>query len=370
MINRSLCAVVLAAGAGTRMRSERPKPLHLLAGRPMVIHVLDSLAELQVEWVVLVVGHGAERVVKTLNDAAPAHLPMHYVEQESQNGTGDAVSIALASLPERLGDEADDTDILILPGDTPLLEPATVEALVDQHHMTGAAATLLTVRAPDPSGYGRIVRNKRGAVKRIVEEADASEEEKEIDEVNTSVYCFRTALLGPALRRITTSNAQHEYYLTDVIEVLSEAGHQVDTLIASDSAQASGVNDRVQLAEAEVELRCRINEKWMRAGVTLVDPSSTYIDVAVQLSEDVSLLPNTRLQGNTRVGRSAEIGPDTELVDCWVGEGASVSKTTGHQANIGAGAKVGPFVVLRPGAEVAPGATIGPFFTAVPQDES
>ncbi len=351
------------------MRSERPKPLHLICGRPMVMHVLDSLTGLSVDWVVLVVGHGAERVVKKLNDAAPSNLPMHYVEQSSQNGTGDAVSIALASLPEQLSDEAEESDVLILPGDTPLLRSTTVAELVERHQSSNAAATMLTVEVDDPTGYGRIVRDKNDRVRRIVEEADATEAERLITEINTSVYCFRTGLLGPALRRITDANAQGEFYLTDVIEVLADAGHRVDAVVATDAVQAAGVNDRVQLADVEAQLRQRINSKWMKAGVTMIDPSHTYVDVGVELAEDVTLLPNTRLQGTTAVARGAEIGPDTQLVDCAIGEGAIVKKTDGRQATVGARAQVGPFAVLEPGSEVAAGAIVGPFFRAASEDE-
>ena len=369
MPERPLSAVVLAAGAGTRMRSERPKPLHQLCGQAMVVHVLNALSSVEVDWAVLVVGHGAERVVKKLNDAAPSQWSLHYVEQAEQNGTGDAVSIALSSLPEHVSDDAEDADILILPGDTPLLRPQTVADLVEQHRRTEAAATVLTVRVDDPTGYGRIIRDRHDKVRRIVEQADASPEEAMVDEINTSVYCFRTSLLGPALRRINPANAQGEYYLTDVIHVLAEAGHPVDTMMAMDPSEAAGVNDRVQLAEAEAELRFRINEKWMRAGVTMIDPAQTYIDVGVELAEDVTLLPNTWLQGTTRVQRGAEIGPDTRLIDCAVGEDAVVTRSEGRMASIGRSANVGPYVVLAPGAEVAEGAEVAPFSRVAPEDE-
>jgi bifunctional UDP-N-acetylglucosamine pyrophosphorylase / glucosamine-1-phosphate N-acetyltransferase len=350
------------------MRSSRPKPLHLLCGRPMVIHVLDSLMGVEVDRVVLVVGHHAEWVMKELNEIAPKKLDLHYVEQLVQNGTGDAVSIALSSLPEELSDDADDADVLILPGDIPLLEPSTVEALLEQHRTSEAAATVLTVELDDPTGYGRIVRDRHEKVRRVVEQSDATAEERAIREVNTSVYCFRTALLGPALRRITDSNVQGEYYLTDVVQVLADAGHRVETLLAPDAAPAVGVNDRAQLASAEVELRRRINEQWMRSGVTMIDPVHTYVDVSVQLASDVSLHPGTRLQGNTSIAHGAEIGPDTQLIDCVVDEGASVSRTVATRATIGSHARVGPFVVLHPGVEVAPGQVIGPF-TEITRDK-
>jgi bifunctional UDP-N-acetylglucosamine pyrophosphorylase / glucosamine-1-phosphate N-acetyltransferase len=366
MAERRLSAVVLAAGAGTRMRSARPKPLHLLCGRPMVIHVLDAIEGIAIDWVCLVVGHGAERVVKTLNDAAPADLGLHYVEQAVQRGTGDAVAIALNSLPEDLSDETEDADLLVLPGDTPLLERSTVAAMIERHRSTGAAATMLTAIAPDPTGYGRVVRDKNGRLLRVVEDRDASDDERAIDEVNTSVYCFRTSLLGASLRRITDNNDQGELLLTDVIEILADAGHRVESVMAPDVGWAVGVNDRAQLAVAEAELRRRINEKWMLSGVTMIDPLRTYIDSGVRLANDVCIHPNTRLQGSTQVGEGAEIGPDTYLMDCSVEAGAVVSRTDGREASIGSNAHVGPFVVLEPGAEVAPGQTVAPFTRLVP----
>ena len=327
----------------------------------MVVHVLDALDKVTADWAVMVVGHGAERVVKTLDDAAPVQMPLHYVEQNIQRGTGDAVAIALASLPQQVSDENENADILILPGDTPLLEADVVAQLVEHHRATEAAATILTVTPDDPAGYGRIVRDSQGRVKRIVEQRDATREEQQINEVNTSVYCFRTSLLGVALRRITPSNAQQELYLTDAIQVLSEAGHRVETVIAPDIAWAVGVNDRAQLAVAETELRRRINERWLRAGVTMVDPANTYIDLDVQLAQDVSIQPGTRLRGFTTVASGVELGPDTQLVDCTVGAGAVVRRVEGKLATIGENAEVGPFVVLEPGSEVAANAVTGPF---------
>jgi bifunctional UDP-N-acetylglucosamine pyrophosphorylase/glucosamine-1-phosphate N-acetyltransferase len=363
MSERPLSAVVLAAGAGTRMKSARPKPLHLLCGRPMVVHVLEALQDLDVDWAVMVVGHGAERVVKTLNDGAPASLPLHYVEQTVQRGTGDAVQIALSALPANVSDDVEDADMLVLPGDTPLLESSTVAALLQKHRDSGAAATILTVEPPDPTGYGRVVRDKHGRVRSIVEQRDATEAEAAINEVNTSVYCFRTSLLGVALRRITDSNDQGELYLTDVIQILAEAGHLIETMVAPDVAWAVGVNDRSQLATAEAELRRRINEKWMMAGVTMIDPLQTYIDVNVKLAPDVTLAPGVRLQGATSIGTGSEIGPGTHLVDCFVGERVVISGTQGRDASVGDDARVGPYVVLRPGAEVVSGETVAPFTT-------
>jgi bifunctional UDP-N-acetylglucosamine pyrophosphorylase/glucosamine-1-phosphate N-acetyltransferase len=361
MSERPLSAVVLAAGEGTRMRSARPKPLHLLCGRPMVMHVIDALAELPIDRVVAVVGHGAERVVKTLQELAPADFLVDFVEQHVQRGTGDAVAVGLTAFPD---DDVDDGDIVVLPGDTPLLRPPTVAALVRAHRAADAAATILTARIEDPTGYGRIVRDKGDRVARIVEHGDATDDEREIDEINTSIYCFRRSVLAPALRRLSPENAQGEYYLTDVIEVLHDAGYPVISMVVADPMEAAGVNDRHQLAIAEAELRDRTNERWMRRGVTMLDPERTYIDASVDLGTDVTLFPGSILQGATKVGAGAEIGPNTRLVDCVVGDGAVIEHSVCRQAEIGADARVGPFASLAPGAQVPPGTVTGPFFVA------
>ena len=358
MTTASLSAVVLAAGEGTRMRSNRPKPLHRLCGRPMVLHVLDALAELDVARVVVVVGHGADRVGRTLSDHAPKGLEIELVHQDEQRGTGDAVAVGLTGLP---GDPAGEDDVVVLPGDTPLLRPPTVAALVRHHRTQGAAATLLTAEVPDPRGYGRIVRGRDGAVLRVVEDADATIHERELMEVNTSIYCFRRSVLAPSLRRLRPANEQGEYYLTDAIGVLSEAGYKVEALLATDPMEAAGVNDRAQLAIAEAELRDRINERWMRRGVTMWDPERTYVDASVELGCDVTLLPGVILRGECTVGEGAEIGPESTLVDTRVGEHAEVRHSVCVGAAIGPRARVGPYAVLRPGAEVAASEVVAPF---------
>src|SRR5205807_1981681 len=364
MISRPLSAVVLAAGEGVRMRSSRPKPLHLLCGRPMVLHVLDALAELPVDRVVVVIGHGGESVVKTMQEMAPPKLAIEFVEQHVQRGTGDAVSVALTGFPASfdVDEDLEDGDLIVLPGDTPLLRPATVAALVRTHRSSDAAATLLTAVLEMPRGYGRVVRGKDDRVARIVEEADATEEERQITEVCTSIYCFRKSVLAPALRRLVPENAQGEYYLTDAIGVLYDAGYNVVSVVAPDAMEAAGVNDRAQLAVAEAELRDRTNERWMRRGVTMLDPEHTYVDASVTLGTDVTLFPDTILQGRTVIGEHAEIGPATRLVDCTVGEGAIVANTVGRQAEIGEHAVVGPFASLPPGSVVADGVTTGPYY--------
>lgn len=369
--SRVLSAIVLAAGEGTRMRSSRPKPLHLLCGRTMLRYVLDSLADCSVALVVVVVGHGAERVTKMLQSEDP-DVPVEFVEQHVQRGTGDAVSVGLTGFPEDLtagptGD--DDEDVLVLPGDTPLLRPATIAHLVHTHRASGAACTMLTARMEDPTGYGRVVRGRDGRVARVVEQADATEEEAAIQEINTSIFCFRRSVMAPALRRLSPQNAQGEYYLTDVVSVLHDAGYGMAAVVANDPAETQGVNDRLQLAAAEAELRRRINTHWLRQGVTMLDPDRTYIDTTVRLAPDVTLFPGTILQGHTVVAERAELGPDTRLVDCVIGADAIVEQTNGRHAEVGAEARVGPYVELRPGASVPPGSVTGGFYTATGPDE-
>jgi bifunctional UDP-N-acetylglucosamine pyrophosphorylase / glucosamine-1-phosphate N-acetyltransferase len=356
----SLACVVLAAGEGKRMRSTRPKPLHLLCGRAMLLHILDRLSELGADRAVVVVGSGAERVTKKLIEDGPPGLPIDFVEQTVQRGTGDAAAVALTAF----ADDDEDGDLLVMSGDMPLVRAETLHRLVEAHRESGAAATVLSVRLDDPTGYGRLVRGRDDRVVRIVEQRDASPEELAIDEVNTSFYCFKQGLLAPALRRITPDNAQGEYYLTDVVAVLAEAGHRVESLQASDPGEMLGVNDRAQLAAAEAELRRRTNAAWLDLGVTMVDPNATYIDATVRLGADVTLFPGTILQGHTVIGERCEIGPDARLVDVTVGEDAVVRSTFATDAEIGAGATVGPFCHLGAGAVVAPGTVTGPFYTS------
>ncbi|MFL6204073.1 MAG: bifunctional N-acetylglucosamine-1-phosphate uridyltransferase/glucosamine-1-phosphate acetyltransferase [Acidimicrobiales bacterium] len=361
MSARNLSAVVLAAGEGSRMRSARPKPLHVLCGRAMVLYVLDALPAEEIDRAVVVVGHGAERVTKTLTeDGAGLHL--EFVEQHVQRGTGDALAVGLTGLPD--DDSVDDfLDVLVLPGDTPLLRPGTVAELVAEHRSADAACTILTARLDDPTGYGRIVRvGNDERIARIVEHRDAAPDELEIDEINTGIFCFRRSLLAPALRMVQPDNAQGEYYLTDVVEVLADAGHRVVSVVAADPDETHGINDRAQLAHAEAELRSRTNATWLGRGVTMVDPATTYIDTTVTLAADVSLFPGTILQGRTSIGEGVEIGPGCRLVDCTVGEHTALEQTVARLADIGAECVVGPFAVLEPGAHVPPGTRTGPFF--------
>ncbi len=369
MTHRALSAIVLAAGEGTRMHSETPKPLHRICGRPMVLHVLDALAELEVDRVVVVVGHGATEVTKIVQAEAPDDLAIEFVEQPVPRGTGDAVAVALTGFPSSYETDLDEADLVVLPGDTPLVRPATLAALVRDHRANAAAVTLLTAALDDPFGYSRVVRDKDGRVARIVDEEDASDEEREIDEVATSVYCFRHGVLAPALRRLSPDNSLGEYYLTDTIKVLHDAGYGVRSLVAEDPMEAAEVNDRAQLAAAQAELRARINERWMRRGVTMWDPEQTYLDTTVRLDPDTTLLPGVILEGTTTIGARAVIGPSCRLADCVVLDGATVAQTTASHAEIGEDAVVGPYVALAPGTRLARDARVGPLFAGEIGDE-
>jgi bifunctional UDP-N-acetylglucosamine pyrophosphorylase/glucosamine-1-phosphate N-acetyltransferase len=332
----------------------------------MVLHVLHALADLDLDRAVVVVGHGASRVARAIGQQSPPGLHLDFVEQRVQRGTGDAVLVALTAFPE---DDADELDIVVLPGDTPLLRPATLAALVRTHRRAEAAATVLTADLADPAGYGRVVRDRNDLVAKIVEQGDASDLELSVREVNTSIYVFRRSVLAPALRRLTPDNSQGELYLTDAIAVLHDAGYSVVSMLIDDPMEAAGVNDRHQLAIAEAELRSRINERWMRRGVTMVDPDATYVDTMVELSADVVLYPGTHLQGETVVESGAEIGPYTQLVDCRVGANAIVKATVGRDADIGADAHVGPWGHLSPGTKIETGAITGPCFTGGHDDQ-
>lgn len=366
-------AIVLAAGEGTRMRSQRPKPLHLICGRPMVMHVLHALQDVQPRKSVVVVGHGADRVVQRISNDAPEWLRPLFAEQAVQRGTGDAVNVGLATLERALDadadggrfdgpDELDDTStVLVLVGDTPLLRRETVDELVSTHESHGYAATVLVSHVDDPSGYGRIVRGRDGRVQRIVEQRDASDEEKRITEINTSIYAFRRDLLAPALRHLSPNNAQGELYLTDVVAVLAGMGHRVGAAEAP-AAETQGVNDRWQLALAERELRSRTNRHWLLNGVTMIDPRQTFIDIGVRIGRDVTLFPGTMLQGDTSVGDGCEIGPNSRLIDCTVGDGTRLESTVARLASIGRDCVVGPFAHLAPGSSVADGRRTGAFY--------
>lgn len=357
----TVSAIVLAAGAGTRMRSDRPKPLHRICGRAMVLHVIHALEQLQPTRTAVVVGHGAEQVTKKVHESAPAWANVTFVEQVEQNGTGDAAATGMSAIG---GDDYDDDAIVvILPGDAPLLRAESLDELVATHIANSNAATMLTSVMTDPTGYGRVIRASDGRVLRIVEQRDGSPDELDVTEVCTSIYAFRRDLIGPALRNLTTDNSQGEFYLTDVIEGLAAMGHRVGAVQAP-ASETQGVNDRWQLALAEREFRNRTNRHWLINGVTMLDPRQTFIDVTVRLGRDVTVYPGTILQGDTVIGDGADVGPDTQLDGCVVGQRCLVRHTVGVESEIGDGADVGPFAHLPAGSAVHEGAVTGAFYTA------
>ncbi len=343
------------------MRSATPKVLHEVAGRSLVGHVLAAVAALDPEHTVVVVGHGRDRVVAHLAEVAPSALT---VVQEVQNGTGHAMRVALEGLAES-GVVLGSGPVLVVAGDTPLLTTATLQSLVDVHAAEGAASTVLTAVVEDPSGYGRVLRDPAtGHVTGIVEQKDADDAQRAVREINSGVYAFDVAALREALGRLTTDNAQGEEYLTDVLGLHVAAGRPVAAVAAPDAEEILGVNDRVQLAEARALLRDRVATAWMRAGVTIVDPATTWIDVEVVLERDCVVERNTGLHGRTSVATGAVVGPDTDLTDVVVLEGASVIRTHGSGAEIGPGATVGPFTFIRPGTRLGAKAKLGAYVEA------
>ncbi|UGQ14506.1 bifunctional UDP-N-acetylglucosamine diphosphorylase/glucosamine-1-phosphate N-acetyltransferase GlmU [Yinghuangia sp. ASG 101] len=354
---RPAAVVVLAAGEGTRMKSATtPKVLHALAGRSLVGHVVEAARRLDPEELVVVVGHGRDRVTAHLAELDPDALP---VVQEEQNGTGHAVRVAVDALADR-GREPSGT-VVVVCGDTPLLTTGTLAALVDTHQQEGNGVTVLSAHVPDPTGYGRIVREGDGAVGGVVEHKDADAAQRAITEINSGVYAFDGKLLRAALSGLTTDNSQGEEYLPDTLAVLRSAGHRVGAVAAADHREILGINDRVQLAEARRLFNQRVLEAWMRAGVTVVDPATTWVDVDATLEPDATLLPNTQLYGRTSIAAGAEVGPNCTLRDTVVDAGAHVFNATCEGAVVGPGASVGPYTYLRPGTVLAGNAKAGGF---------
>ena len=353
MTDSHLAVIVLAAGQGTRMKSQTPKVLHALAGVPLIGHVLATARALEPAHVVAVVRHERDRVAEAVV-ALDAHAII--ADQDEIPGTGRAVEAALAALPADF-----EGDVLVVSGDVPLLDAGTLAELLAQHRGRAAAATVLSAVLDDATGYGRIVRDGSGALDRIVEQKDASDDERALTEVNSGTYVFSVAPLRDTLALVSTDNAAQEKYLTDVIGLLRGDGHSVEALPAGQSWLVAGVNDRVQLADAALRLNAMIVRGWQLAGVTISDPASVWIDRTVTLDEDVEVLPGTQLKGATAIARGAIVGPDTTLTDCEVGPDARVSRTDGMLAVIGAGASVGPFAYLRPGTVIGEQGKVGTF---------
>ncbi|MET8827805.1 bifunctional UDP-N-acetylglucosamine diphosphorylase/glucosamine-1-phosphate N-acetyltransferase GlmU [Streptomyces sp. NPDC004610] len=351
---RPAAVVVLAAGEGTRMKSATPKVLHEICGRSLVGHVLAAADELAPERLVVVVGHAREQVTGHLGRIAPR---VRTAVQAEQNGTGHAVRMGL----EELGGVVHGT-VVVVCGDTPLLTGATLEALARTHAEDGNAVTVLTAEVPDATGYGRIVRDAAsGAVTAIVEHKDASDSQRAVREINSGVFAFDGPLLADALGKVRTDNSQGEEYLTDVLGILREAGHRVGASVAGDHREIAGINNRVQLAEARRILNERVLTAAMLAGVTVVDPASTWVDVTVTFGQDALVHPNTLLHGTTHIGQGAEVGPNSRLTDTRVGAGARVDNTVADGAEVGEAASVGPYAYLRPGTRLGAKAKIGTY---------
>ncbi|WP_028647349.1 bifunctional UDP-N-acetylglucosamine diphosphorylase/glucosamine-1-phosphate N-acetyltransferase GlmU [Nocardiopsis sp. CNT312] len=355
-VNRPAAVIVLAAGEGTRMKSKLPKVLHEISGRSMLGHVLAAARALDPEHSVVVVGHARARVGSHLEEVAPEAVT---AVQEEQNGTGHAVRMAVEDLASR-GIVLTGTVVLTC-GDTPLLRGSTLAALVAAHEKEGNAVTVLSARVPEPGGYGRIVREADGEFTEIVEHADATPQQHGIDEINSGMYAFDGALLSEVVRRLSTDNAKGEEYITDAVALLRGDGHRVGAWTADDWHEVQGVNDRVQLSQARCILNDRLVEEHMRAGATIVDPATTWVDAEVRIGRDAVVEPNTRLRGATVIAEDAVVGPGTDLKDTVVGEGAHVRETTADQADIGPRATVGPYAYLRPGTRLAEGAKAGAF---------
>jgi bifunctional UDP-N-acetylglucosamine pyrophosphorylase/glucosamine-1-phosphate N-acetyltransferase len=349
--------IVLAAGEGTRMRSTTPKVLHRIAGRALVEHAVRAAVGVDPDHLVVVVGHGRQLVAEYLDGlSGDLDRKITVAVQEEQRGTGHAVGCALAALPE-----VETGTTIVTYGDVPLLDGDTLTQLLAEHDSAGNAVTVLTAVVPEPHGYGRIVRDDAGNVLEIVEQKDATPEQAAITEINSGIYVFDTAVLRDGLSRLTTDNAQGEQYLTDVLAIARGDGRPVGALILADEWLVEGVNDRVQLARLGAEFNRRLVENWMRAGVTMIDPASVWLDADVALARDVLVEPNVQLRAGTAVYEGAVIGPDTTLSNCVVGAGAKVIRTHGSDSEIGERASVGPFAYLRPGAKLGVAGKIGTF---------
>ena len=358
-MHQQTAVVVLAAGAGTRMRSKTPKVLHPLAGRSMLAHSIHAAQDIKPDYLITVVGHDREQVVAAVGALADdIGREIDIAVQEHQLGTGHAVQCALGALP------ADFTgDILVTAADVPLLDGHTLGALLDEHrsYSDRAAVTVLTFVPDDANGYGRIVRSADGGVTEIVEHADATPEQSAITEVNSGVYAFDAAALRAAISQLSTENAQHELYLTDVLKIARTEGKPVYGAQLADPAKVTGVNDRVQLSEATSALNRYILERHMRAGVTIIDPASTWVDASVVIGRDVIIRPGVQLLGRTNIGEDAVIGPDSTLTDVSVGEAATVVRSHAEKSTIASRATIGPFSYLRPGTVVGVSGKLGAF---------
>jgi bifunctional UDP-N-acetylglucosamine pyrophosphorylase/glucosamine-1-phosphate N-acetyltransferase len=335
------------------MKSATPKVLHSIGGRTLLGHAIVAARGVDPQHLAVVVRHGRDLVAAHI---AVLDRDAVIVDQDEVKGTGRATECALDALPAGL-----QGTVLVTSGDVPLLSAQTLRALFEAHEASGSAATVITATLSDSSGYGRVLRATDGSVAGIVEQKDATDAQREITEINSGLYAFDVAVLRRALTKVGTDNVQGEKYLTDVLGILRRDGLAVSAHLVQDLWQTEGVNDRVQLSRLGAELNRRIVERWMRAGVTVLDPATTWIDVDVTLGRDVTIYPQTQIHGGSTIGDDVVLGPDTTLTDVEIGSGAAVIRTHGSLAIIGAGATVGPFSYLRPGTELGAGGKIGTF---------
>ncbi|WP_155010749.1 bifunctional UDP-N-acetylglucosamine diphosphorylase/glucosamine-1-phosphate N-acetyltransferase GlmU [Priestia megaterium] len=342
-------AVILAAGQGTRMKSSLYKVLHPVCGKPMVQHVIDQLSRLDLTNLITVVGHGAEKVKSHVGDKSLFAL------QEEQLGTAHAVMQAESLLAHEKG-----TTIVVC-GDTPLITAETIESLLKHHEATNAMATILTAHAEDPTGYGRIIRNEQGSVEKIVEHKDATEQERLVQEINTGTYCFDNEKLFETLSKVSNDNVQGEYYLPDVIEILKNEGQIISAYQTSDFAETLGVNDRFALSQAEETMKKRINKQHMLNGVTIEDPSNTYISADAVIGRDTVIYPGTVIQGTVVIGENCEVGPNSEIKDCKIGNNTSIRHSVAHDSEIGHEVTIGPFAHIRPQSLIGDEVRVGNF---------
>lgn len=347
----NLAVIVLAAGMGKRMKSDIPKVLHPVLGRPMLSYVIDSVEKLTPKKTIVVVGHRAHEVEKVLDSKK-----ITYAAQTEQLGTGHAANCADSALKSFKG------DIVILNGDFPLITSNTLKKFVNQHQKKKADVSVLTSIVDDPTGYGRIKRDLKGEVVAIVEEKDATSEEKFIDEINSGTYCVKSSFLWNALKKVNTKNRQKEYYLTDIVEQARKNSLTINGSIISDSDEVLGVNDRIDLSIIESILKWRTNEKLMRSGVTLIDPETTYISPGVKIGRDTTIFPNTHIYGDTQIGKSCTIGPSNWIEDSKLSNGITLKSSCYiTSASIKNNVTIGPFAHIRPEAEILDGAKIGNF---------
>ena len=342
-------AVILAAGKGTRMQSKLYKVLHKVCDRTMVELVLDSLNDLEMQEVITVVGHGAERVKEVLGNRTK------FVLQAEQLGTAHAVKVAKDELKNKEG------TTIVMYGDTPLIRSETINSMLDHHENTNAKATVLTAIADDPFAYGRIIRDVNGKLVKIVEEKDATEQEKKIKEINSGIYCFDNKLLFEMLEKVKNDNNQGEYYLPDVLALIREQKEIIETYLCDDFDETFGVNDRVALAYAENVMRNRINTKHMLAGVTLVDPTNTYIAPNAIIGRDTTIYPNVTIKSNTIIGEDCQIKPNSYLENAQIGNGVKVLSSTISDSKIGDYTSVGPYSHIRNNCELGQHVRVGNF---------